>query len=92
MSGAGFDVCAAPFGTRFFFSCRMAEIPAVIQLWQLAVVFVGLDTVGGLFLKIFGFLLGTFLFFATLVCLIYLLRNAVALGLKDLDNAGVPSA
>ena len=30
-----FDVCAAPFGTSFFFSCRFAEIPAVVQLWQL---------------------------------------------------------
>lgn len=30
-----FDVCGAPFGTSYFFSCRFAEIPAVIQLWQL---------------------------------------------------------
>src|ERR1041385_374057 len=28
-----FDVCAAPFGKSFFFSCRFAEIPAVVQLW-----------------------------------------------------------
>ena len=33
-----FDICAAPFGTSYFFSCRFAEIPAVIQLWQLLVV------------------------------------------------------
>lgn len=32
-----FDICAAPFGTAYFFSCRFAEIPAVIQLWQLIV-------------------------------------------------------
>ena len=47
-----FDVGAAPFGTRYFFSCRMAEIPAVIQLWQLAVVFVGLCLCTALFWKI----------------------------------------
>src|SRR5690242_20150917 len=34
-----FDVCAAPFGTGYFFSCRFAEIPAVIQPWQLIVLF-----------------------------------------------------
>src|ERR1700722_18754499 len=32
-----FDVCAAPFGKAYFFSCRFAEIPAVIHLWQLLV-------------------------------------------------------
>src|ERR1700694_3829827 len=32
-----FDVCAAPFATSYFFSCRFAEIPAVVQLWQLLV-------------------------------------------------------
>jgi hypothetical protein len=36
-----FDICAAPFGTAYFFSCRFAEIPAVIQLWQLLVVLIG---------------------------------------------------
>src|SRR5467141_2523433 len=34
-----FDVCAAPFGTAYFFSCRFAEIPAVIRLWQLIILF-----------------------------------------------------
>src|SRR5665213_2401469 len=32
-----FDICAAPFGKAYFFSCRFAEIPAVIHLWQLLV-------------------------------------------------------
>lgn len=32
-----FDVCASPFGTAYFFSCRFAEIPAVVELWQLIV-------------------------------------------------------
>ena len=26
-----FDICAAPFGTSFFFSCRFARIPAIIN-------------------------------------------------------------
>src|SRR5436305_60720 len=36
-----FDVCGAPFGTAYFFSCRFAEIPAVIHLWQLLVLLIG---------------------------------------------------
>ncbi len=69
----------------------MAEIPAVIQLWQLAVVFIGLDIVAGLFLKICGLLIGTLLMVVTLVGLVYLLRNAVALGLQDLDAVLIKS-
>src|SRR5258708_5942539 len=37
-----FDICAAPFGTAYFFSCRFAEIPAVVQIWQLLVVLAAL--------------------------------------------------
>lgn len=30
-----FDVCAAPFGTGFFFSCRTAENPEELNTWEL---------------------------------------------------------
>lgn len=86
-----FDVCAAPFGTRFFFSCRMAEIPAVIQLWQLAVVFVGLGGVAALLWKFLGFLLGTTALVVTLGFLVYFLRNAVAMGMQNIDAALIQS-
>src|SRR3954463_10864165 len=48
-----FDICAAPFGSRYFFSCRMAEIPIVIQLWQLALV------LGGFLALMIGFFMLT---------------------------------
>ena len=86
-----FDICAAPFGTRFFFSCRMAEIPSLIHLWQLFAVFIGFCLVAGLFWKIFDFFLGSFLLAATIPFLIYLLRNAVAMGLHDIDAALIKS-
>jgi len=86
-----FDVCAAPFGTRYFFSCRMAEIPAVIQLWQLAAVALGLGIFTALFLKIFGFFWGSVAMVVTVIGTMYLLRNAVALGLQDLDAALIKS-
>src|SRR5262249_23902937 len=33
-----FDICAAPFGTSYFFSCRTVEMPVAVQLWHLLVV------------------------------------------------------
>lgn len=86
-----FDVCAAPFGTRFIFSCRMAEIPAVIQLWQLAAVLLGFCIFAALFFKIFGFFWGAVAMIVALAGTVYLLRNAVALGLQDLDATLIKS-
>jgi len=87
-----FDICAAPFGTAYFFSCRFAQIPAVVKLWEFLALVTGLCAIGfwGLviFGKVFG-LLGIILFPVLLVVLIitaiYVMRNAVAMGLKDLD-------
>jgi hypothetical protein len=87
-----FDICAAPFGTAYFFSCRFAEIPAVVKLGEFLVLiivlcfsaFIGLI----IFVKILGvvgLMLFPFLLLASLVAAIYVMRNAVAMGLKDLD-------
>jgi hypothetical protein len=80
-----FDVCAAPFGTRFFFSCRTAEIPIVVQIWQLLFIFLFGVFAYWAYWRFLGFIFGNILFIATIVGSIYLLRNAIALGLKDLD-------
>ena len=87
-----FDICAAPFGTSYFFSCRFAEIPAVIRLWQLLVVLVAFGICVPLSFifcaKVFG-LLTPFVWAIGWIVLIavaiYTLRNAVSMGLKDLD-------
>ena len=86
-----FDICAAPFGTAYFFSCRFAEIPAVIQLWQLIVVLVGAMMIAGLIFKFAGIILGIGILIVGFIAAIYLLRNAVALGLKDLDATLIKS-
>lgn len=86
-----FDICAAPFGTAFFFSCRFAEIPAVIQLWQLLVVLVGAMMIAGLIFKFAGIILGIGILIVGFIAAIYLLRNAVSLGLKDLDATLIKS-
>jgi hypothetical protein len=80
-----FDICAAPFGTDYFFSCRFAEIPAVIRLWQLLVVLLGGLILVSLAFRYLGLILAPIVLLAGLAFLIYTLRNAVAMGLKDLD-------
>ena len=86
-----FDVCAAPFGKSFFFSCRFAEVPVVIKLWQLIILFLVSYFILAATWHLAGFWLGSFLLVVALVLLVYTLRNAVAMGLRDLDAALVKS-
>ncbi len=93
-----FDVCAAPFGTGFFFSCRFAEIPAVITVWQLIVVFAGLflGAILSFFilsklLGVLGLVLFPFALIVGLFLMIYVMRNAVSMGLRDLDASLIKS-
>jgi len=84
-----FDICAAPFGTAYFFSCRFVQIPATIKLWQLFVVClvaclaVAVPMIVAV--KYLGVIAAAILLFICLALVIYLLRNTVALGLQDLD-------
>jgi hypothetical protein len=80
-----FDICAAPFGTNYFYSCRFAEVPAVVKLWHVIVLLITLNIVVGLFWRFLGFLNGTLLLCVCIALVAYLLRNAVAMGLHDLD-------
>jgi hypothetical protein len=89
-----FDICAAPFGTAFFFSCRFAEIPAVVRLWQLLLLIISLCVCAYFGLFVFGKVLGLsgliiypFFLLALLVAAIYVMRNAVGMGLRDLDTS-----
>jgi hypothetical protein len=87
-----FDICAAPFGKAYFFSCRFAEIPAVVNLWEfLALVFIlcvavflGLIVFSRI-LGLLGLIMYPFLLVVALVAAIFIMRNAIAMGLKDLD-------
>ena len=86
-----FDVCAAPFGTAYFFSCRFAEIPAVIRLWQLIILFAVFCGSVAMAWKMAGVFLGSLLIISALAFATYVLRNAVAMGLRDLDASLVKS-
>jgi hypothetical protein len=74
-----FDVCAAPFGTAYFFSCRFAELPAIVSLLEIAITLFGLGAVALLIFYLCGFWKGLVVLAVLLASLI------VALGLKDLD-------
>ena len=80
-----FDICAAPFGTAYFFSCRFAEIPAVIQLWQLAILLVAFLVMVFVAWRYAGLWLGSLILIAVFALIFYTLRNAVAMGLHDFD-------
>ena len=86
-----FDICAAQFGTAYFFSCRFAQIPAAIKLWQLIVVLIGGFMTVALAFKFLGLILGVIVLLTAFVLLIYTLRNAVSMGLKDLDASLIKS-
>lgn len=93
-----FDVCAAPFGKAYFFSCRFAEIPAVIHLWQLLVLFAALGICAFVSLVACAKVFGDLTIFVwpvgwiiVIALLIYVLRNAVAMRLQDLDTVLIRS-
>jgi len=82
-----FDVCSAPFGTTWFFSYRFAEIPIVIRLWEILALLLALAVIVGFYVSLFGLLLGGILFGASLLSLLLLMRQTVALGMQDVDAA-----
>jgi len=82
-----FDMCAAPFGTSYFFSCRTVHSPPTVRLWHLFVVYVVLNLIAALLLKYLGPEFAAIAFIALLIAIVATFRNAVALGLADLDNA-----
>jgi len=81
-----FLVCAAPFGTCYFFSCRTFHLPATLKLWHVLVVglffaaFLELERFLGMnftIIALFGLILATGSVF----------RKALAVGLADIDSA-----
>ena len=82
-----FDVCSAPFGTNWFFSYRFSEIPFTLRIWEVLVVLLILAAVEGFYVMLFGLILGSVLFGASVLGLALLMRNLIAMGLNDLDAA-----
>jgi hypothetical protein len=81
-----FDICAAPFGTSFFFSCRLVELPPPINPFALAIVVLLLFLFVRSVFQAFGFVDGLTLLVITFAVLVWILRNPIAVGLTKLDS------
>jgi hypothetical protein len=86
-----FDCCAAPFGRAYFYSIRFAEVPAKVEAWQIAVCAVAIIVVAVLAVKILGLAVGSLSLAALLAGTVWTLRNAISVGLEDLDASLVKS-
>jgi len=86
-----FDVCAAPFGRAYFFSLRSAEIPAKIAPWQLVVTAIILSLLFYFPGRWLGPFLGSFVVLVVLAVGAWVMRNAIGLGLQDLDAMAIKS-
>jgi len=80
-----FDVCAAPFGTSYFFSCRFAELPLTAKVSQLLVLLLATILLLAISWHFLGYVFGSTAIIVLLLGLAHYLRNAVAMGLHDLD-------
>src|ERR1700730_17872435 len=80
-----FDICAAPFGTGWFFSCRKVFLPFSLRVWEILVMGMFLLVIVETYMMIFGVLVGAIIFSLSIVALMILLSNTLALGLLDLD-------
>jgi len=80
-----FDICAAPFGTSYFFSFRFVELPLVIKPVDLLVFFIGLVILFALLAKLLGTIWGIIVLVIVLGVSMWVARNAISLGMKDLD-------
>lgn len=81
-----FDLCAAPFGTTYFFSCRAVDIPAVVRLWHLVLVLLFFGIVGGFLTKLLGLIYGPVATVALVLAIGQMLYYPSALGLYNLDT------
>jgi hypothetical protein len=82
-----FDACAAPFGTDFFFSCRTVYSPVRIKLWHVLVIVGFFALVFFPLAKLLGASLATIAVMGLVLAIAQIFRNAIALGLSDLDAA-----
>jgi hypothetical protein len=80
-----FDICAAPFGTGYFFSFRLIELPLGVRFWHMLIFLFCLAVIYALLAKIAGMLAGILLFLALFGGGVWLLAHPEALGLKDVD-------
>ena len=80
-----FDVCAAPFGVNYFFSCRFAELPLQVRLSGIVLLFLPFALFSAFMsmnLGTTGIVISILAFLVTII----ILKNALSFGLVALDK------
>lgn len=81
-----FDVCAAQFGTRYFFSSRTVYSPAVVKIWHvIAVLFFFYAIFYGLSQYFAHLMLPVLIDVGLMVTMVLMFRNVALMGLHDVD-------
>jgi hypothetical protein len=79
-------VCAAPWGTSFFFSTRFTEIPRSLRWWELIVAVIALGALFVGYWQLLGLIWGIGIFLLNVISAVVLCRNLVAMGWNRLDD------
>jgi len=82
-----FDVCAAPFGVNYFFSCRFAELPPQINLFGILLILAVCASFFGVIFYYFDLITGLIISVLTLLASVFTLKYAASLGLVALETA-----
>lgn len=77
--------CAAPFGSIYFFSCRVVHVPALVRLWHLMAVTAFFFTVIILFIKPLGLTFAAIAMVTLIFAMVGVMRNAGSSAFSDLD-------
>lgn len=80
-----FDFCSAPFGTSWFFSCRLGEIPMSLRWWEVLAILALTAGVMALHWMVFGWIWGAAIFLLNIASFLFLLNSLVATGQHGLD-------
>lgn len=70
------DVCSAPFGTGWYFSCRAATLPRRMAWWEVWLVLAGLIGLAVLYWQFYGLVGGAIVLGSTLVFLLLVMATA----------------
>ena len=70
------DICSAPFGTSWYFSCRCASIPRPLYWWEVWLAMLGVAGFFGIYWHLFGLITGSIVFGSSAVFLLLVLFSA----------------
>lgn len=77
------DLCSAPFGTSWYFSCRVAELPRILRVWELIVFVLGILGFFALYWHLFGLYLGGIVLGASVLFLLIVMLAGRTYGTLD---------